>query len=430
MSSSIRDDAMKSPFVCTLVAFCLSSLWISQAIAQPDDTDEEAIGAFLWPERETGFWLTTEALLWRRNNSGGSGPIIGGPETFRFGDSNYHYEGGYRVGFGWLIDPNYEMEGVWTSMSGWGTEQTGILSRAISFDDGQASLFVDPTGDANFVDPSTFFRPLFDSATDPDTVNLGVDDETDEFEFMQPGSTYLLRQSSNLYDAQLNIKSRRTQGQRFGFGLGFRHVSLSEAALARIQGTFDAFDIDGDELGVDDGNDQLSDSALQRAGLSLISGGGGIFDPSLGGAGFTMQWNGTSSNQLNGIQALMDASIIEYGNISIDGLVRAGVYHNRVRGAVTETYADAVDSVYRRTFEDQSDKLSFGASLGLTTAIRISERIRLRTGYEAMFLTNTALGPSQQQGLVYDALGNASYSVQAADTLILHGLRAGLEMEW
>ena len=47
-----------------------------------------------------------------------------------------------------------------------------------------------------------------------------------------------------------------------------------------------------------------------------------------------------------------------------------------------------------------------------------------------MVLTNTALGPSQQQGLVYDGLGNATYSVQAADTLIMHGLRAGIEMEW
>ena len=66
----------------------------------------------------------------------------------------------------------------------------------------------------------------------------------------------------------------------------------------------------------------------------------------------------------------------------------------------------------------------------MPTILRISERIKLRSGYEAMFLTNTALGPSQQQGLVYDALGNPTYSVQASDTLILHGLRAGIEMEW
>ena len=121
---------------------------------------------------------------------------------------------------------------------------------------------------------------------------------------------------------------------------------------------------------------------------------------------------------------------MERGRYSLDGNLRLGLFHNRIRGTVTETYADSLDSVYRRSFEDESDKLSFGANLGLSSSIRISERIKLRSGYEAMFLTNTALGPSQQQGLVYDGLGNATYSVQAADTLIMQGLRAGIEMEW
>ena len=421
---------MKSPLIWTLVALCLSCSWACPAHAQSDEPDEEAIGAFLWPDRETGFWLTTEALLWRRNNSGGSGPVIGGPESLRFGGSEYHYEGGYRVGVGWLIDPNYELEGVWTSLSGWSTGQTGVLTRAISFDDGQASLWVDPTGDANFINQTTFFRPLYDAATNPDIAGGGANDETDEFEFIQPGSAYSLKQSSNLYDIQLNVKTRRTEGQRYGFGLGFRHVTLSEAALAQVSGTFDAFDIDGDEVVVDDGNDQLSDAVLLATGLQLINGSGGFYDPGLGGGVFTMLWNGTASNQLNGLQGTFDAAILERGRYSLDGNLRLGLFHNRIRGTVTETYADSLDSVYRRSFEDESDKLSFGANLGLSSSIRISERIKLRSGYEAMFLTNTALGPSQQQGLVYDGLGNATYSVQAADTLIMQGLRAGIEMEW
>ena len=422
---------MKSPLVWSLAVLSLLCGSVCPAQAQADLPDDDpAIGAFLWPDRETGFWLTTEALLWRRNNSGGSGPIIGGPESIRFGDANFNYEGGYRVGVGWLIDPNYELEGVWTSFSGWSTGQTGILTRAISFDGGQASLFVDPTGDANFVDPTTFFRPLYDAATNPDIANGGANDETDEFEFMQPGSTYTLKQTSNLYDVQLNIKMRRTEGQRYGFGLGFRHVTLAESALVGVRGTFDAFDIDGDEAGVDDGNDQLSDAVLQAAGLTLVSGSGGLYDPGLGGGVFTMLWNGSASNQLNGFQGTCDVSILQRGRYSLDGNVRAGLFHNRVQGAVTETYTDSLDSVYRRSFTNQSDKLSFGGNLGLSSSIRLSERIKFRSGYEVMFLTNTALGPSQQQGLVYDALGNASYSVQAADTLIMHGIRAGLELEW
>ena len=62
--------------------------------------------------------------------------------------------------------------------------------------------------------------------------------------------------------------------------------------------------------------------------------------------------------------------------------------------------------------------------------IRLAERVRIRTGYEVMFLTNVALGPSQQQGLTYDGLGNASYAVQGNDTVILNGFNAGLELDW
>ena len=167
----------------------------------------------------------------------------------------------------------------WTQFGGWSANSTGVLTRGISFDGGEASLLVDPTGNANFVNTTTFFRPLFDAATDSRGGPPNPNDETTEFEFMRPGSTYMLARSSNLSDGQVNFKTRRTQGHRFSFGLGYRHISLSEAALVGITGTFDAFDVDGDEAGVNGPNDQLSNEALTAHGLALLSGAGGINDP-------------------------------------------------------------------------------------------------------------------------------------------------------
>jgi hypothetical protein len=423
---------MKLPITLSLAVLCLLYAWIPSAMAQhvePDDPVEEAGDYFIWSERDTGYWVSADALLWKRNNSGGSGPIIGGPESLGFGSDAFHFEGGYRLGGGWLIDPNYEVEGFWTQFGGWSANSTGVLTRGISFDGGEGSLLVDPTGNANFVNTTTFFRPLFDAATD----SLGggvVNDETTEFEFMRPGSVYTLKQSSDLYDGQLNFKTRRTLGRRFSFGLGYRHISLSEAALVGITGTFDAFDVDGDEAGVNGPNDQLSDQALTAHGLTLSSGGGGINDPSLGGGAFTMLWNGGTSNQLNGLQGVLDGSIYESGRFALDGNLRAGLFLNRVHGTIIEQYSQTGGSVYGRSFRDEADRASFAANVGLIGSVRLAEQFYFRTGYEIMCVTNVGMAPTQQQGLVTDALGNASYSVQTGDTLFLHGIRAGFEYQW
>ncbi|MEK6261212.1 MAG: hypothetical protein AABP62_21640 [Planctomycetota bacterium] len=421
---------MKLPFALSLVALSLLCASVPSAKAQHVESTVPPDDYFIMSERESGFWLSADALLWKRNNPGGGSNIIGGPEALNFSDGKFQFEGGYRLGLGWLIDPNYEVEGVWTQYGRWSATNTGVLTRGISFDGGQASLIVDPTGNANFVNTSTFFRPLFDAATYIPSVLPNPNDETTEFEFMQPGLAYTLRRSSDMSDGQVNFKTRRTEGRRFSFGLGYRHISLSEAAVVGITGTFDAFDIDGDEAGVDGPNDQLSDEALSAQDLALLSGGGGFNDPTLGGGAFTMLWAGATDNQLNGLQGVLDGSIFERGRFALDGNLRAGLYLNRVRGTVVEQYSQAGGSVYGRSFADDTDRASFAANVGLSGSIRLAEQFYFRTGYEVMFVTNVGMAPTQQQGVVYDALGNASYSVQTGDTIVLHGLRAGFEYQW
>lgn len=422
---------MKSPIALSLVVLCLLLAWTPGANAQPVepviDPSAAAGDYFVLSERDSGYWVSAEALMWKRSNSGSSGPIIGGPESFRFGNDAFHYEGGYRLGAGWLIDSNYEVEGIWTQFNGWNSGNSGVLLHAISYDDGQADPLVDPMSDGNFVNTTTFFRPLYDAATDDLGGPPNPNDETIEFEFMQPGSTYTLQRSSKLSDGQVNFKTRRTQGRRFSLGLGYRHISLTEAAQVGITGTFDAFDVDGDEAGVNDSNDQLSGEALTAHGLA---GAGSFNDPSLAGGAFTMLWNGASSNQMNGLQGVLDGSIFERGRFALDGNVRAGVFLNRAHGSIVERYSQVGGAVYGRSFADEADRASFAGSIGLSGSVRLAERFHFRTGYEVMFVTNVGMAPSQQQGITYDALGNASYSVQTGDSIILQGLRVGFDYQW
>jgi len=422
---------MKLPCTLSLVLLCILIGPTAGVDAQADGESPRIViddGCGLWSERDTGFWVSAEALLWNRTQSTGGGTIIGGPESLEFGNQSYTYEGGYRLGLGWLIDPNYEVEGIWTQFHGWNAGSSGFLSHAISFDGGETSLSVDPSGAANFINRSTFFRSLYDSATD--ALSGGANDETAEFEFMQPGSVYTMHQTSALEDGQVNMKTRRALGQRFRWGLGYRDVLLSEGSQVGITGTFDAFDVDGDEATTNEPNDKLSGQALLAQGLTLLNGTGDFNDPSLGGGVFTMFWNGTTRNQMNGVQGVVEGTLLERGRFSLDGNLRTGILYNRVQGTVFERYADSVDSIYTRQFTDTDDRISFVSNLGLNAVIRLAERVRIRTGYEVMFLTNVALGPSQQQGLTYDGLGNASYAVQGNDTVILNGFNAGLELDW
>ncbi len=419
---------MKSPIIWSLVALHFVCLGMASSHAESDDEPDDVGEVLLFSDRETGFRFEADALIWNRTDSGSGGRVIGGPQGFSLDNADYSFQGGYRLTVGYLIDSNYEVEGMWTDFAGWSAGGSGVLTRAVSFDGGQNSLFVDPSGNANFINTGTFFRPLYDAATDP--VGGTVNDETTEFEFLRPGSSYTFRQFSDLSDAQVNFKSRRTMGRRVSLGLGYRNIRLNEGAQVGVTGTFDAFDVDGDEAGVNGPNDQLSDQALTNHGLTLISGGGGFNDPTSGGGVLSLLWNGSATNQLNGIQGVVDGTLLERGGFSLDANLRSGIFYNRISGSIVERYSDSAGSVYGRSFFDEKDTVAFAANIGLVAAYQITERLRIRGGYEAMFLTNVGLGASQQQGVVYDGLGRATYSVQSDGSVVLHGVLAGLEYNY
>jgi hypothetical protein len=415
---------MKSPVGWCLV---LGLLAMGPGLSSGQETDDgayELADTIFGGEPEEGFRFQADVLIWNRSNSGSSGAVIGGPESFSMSPLSNSYVGGYRLGGAWLIDPNYEVEGVWTWFSDWNANGGGILSRAVAFNGGEASPLVDPSGNANFINQGTFFRPVFDAAMDP-LANPTIQN----YAFLTGGSTYSLYSTSTLYDTQVNFKSRRNCERRFAFGAGYRNIRLSEGTGTQINGTFGTNDLPGGGTT----NNILTNDALTAHGLTLVSGAGDGWTNTPGNpTTLSFLSNGATTNQLNGAQATLDASLYEKGGFALEGVCRAGVFFNHISGSVRELYAGggADDSVYGRAFSDSRDVVSFVGNLGLNGVFQLNNNFRIRTGYEIMYLTNQALAGNQQSGIAYNSLGTATYNVQGGSTVFLHGLRAGVEFVW
>lgn len=424
---------MKSPFQWCLVVMGLLAACTSTALAQSDDEEEasedecspyQLSEPFSFAEPDAGFRFSADVLIWTRTTSATGTPVIGGPESFTLGGLSNGFVGGYRIGGAWLIDPNYEVEGVWTNFSDWTASNSGILSRAISFNNGQGNTLVDPSGNANFINTGTFFRPVFDAAMDP-LANPAILN----YAFLNGNSTYVLYSTSSLHDAQVNFKTRRSSDQRFAFGVGYRNVGFDESLTAVVAGTFGTNDIPAGGTT----NTILTDQALTKHGLTLLSGAAdGWTNTPATPMSLSMLWNGTANNQMNGIQGTIDATLLQRGSFALTGDVRSGIFYNRISGSVREVYtaSGSDDSVYGRSFTDDRDVASFAGNVGLNGVYSFNDFVRFRAGYEVMLLTNMAVAGNQQNGISYNSLGNATYSVQGGSNIFFHGARAGLEVVW
>jgi hypothetical protein len=416
---------MKTSRALCVVLTCFLAHWCGLSTAQ-SILPEIPPDVVPFTEPDVAFRVQTDALFWARNNAFSGPPVIGGPETFNFGNLSNNIAGGYRVGLGYLIDPCYELEGVWTQFGNWTGNGGGVLSHAVAFNGGTNSTLVDPTGNANFINTGTFFRPIFDAASNP-LANPAIQN----YAFLNPGGTYSMHDALGLYDVQVNFKTRRNAEQRIAYGFGFRNIHVGDGANAGLSGVFGTNDLPAGGTT----HNTLSNQALVDAGLTLLHGAGGFTNGVATGApptNLTFLWNGAVHNQMDGGQATIDANILQYGPFLLEGLVRSGLYYNQMTGTIQETYASSGGStgVYGRTFTDNRQAVSWVSNLGLSGVVQLATYCRFRIGYEAMFLTNTALAANQQMGIVYNSLGKASYSLRDGSTLILQGGRIGLEFIW
>ncbi|MCA8982923.1 MAG: hypothetical protein KDA76_04110 [Planctomycetaceae bacterium] len=368
-------------------------------------------------------YFQTDYLFWTRDSSLQSGPIIGGPDTFSFNDLSTGYEGGYRLKAALALE-TVEFEFTWAEIDGWGDTLSGQLTNGVGFDTGASFA------GANFINQTTFFQSIFNAAS----ITLPGADETLEDEGLGPVAAFAdlppsfqAEYRSSLSDMEVMAKFAPFQS-RIKLGMGWRHVTLDELARATLTGTFRAVD---NNPGANGG---LSHAALVNplgGNLTPISGAGDGFDDEtglLGGVGpdlLQLQHLATTDNTLNGVQFSLEALLIEGEWLLLDGFLKAGVYHNDAQGRLTETYSGIANdnSVYGRDLTATGSSVAFVGQVGLGTTYRVNDYLRLRAGWEVLFLSGVALAPDQ----VANPLAG-SYLLNNDGDLVANGGYVGLEL--
>lgn len=384
------------------------------------------------------FRFQADWVYYTRQNRAKSIPLFNGPESVNQRDTDFNYQSGYRLNLGFMNE-DYELEGSFLKLDGPSSSLNGTLTNAVVFDgaDGFAAASVAAQATigatANFLESTTLFSPINAAANHS---GVAPNDETNELEFLDPGATYQMRTSSSLQDFDINLKGRRQTGRLLRFGFGYRNIQFNEGGFAALRGSFNTVDTDGDETpGNNDPNDGLSNAALTAvpgAGLTLASGAGGFFENTLPTLPDQLLFTSVTSatNQLNGVQATLDATFLESEYFSIGGYAKAGVYHNRASGSVTETYQDLQNglSKYSRSFSDRRDRAAFAGNLGVTGTVFLRENLRLFGAYELMYLSGVALAPDQSGGIQTSIANVTSLNLQSNGQALFHGGRVGIEI--
>ena len=385
------------------------------------------------------FRFQADWVYFTRQNRSKSVPLFDGPESVNQRDAAFNHQSGYRLNLGFMNE-DYELEGSFLAIDGLTSSLNGTLTNAVVFDGaagfGTASAAAQATigASANFLESTTLFSPI--NAAANHASGVAANNETNELEFLDPGAIYQAHYTTSLQDFDVNLKGRRQSGRLLRFGFGYRNIQFNEGGSASLRGSFNTVDTDGDETpGNNDPNDGLGNAALTAvpgAGLTLASGAGGFAENTLPTLPDQLLFTSASNttNQLNGVQATLDATFLESEYFSIGGSAKAGVYHNRARGSINETY-QALDnglSSYTRSLNGSHDRVAFAGNLGINATVFLRENLRLFGGYELMYLSGVALAPDQSNGIHTDIANVTSLNLQSHGQALFHGGRVGFEI--
>ncbi len=381
------------------------------------------------------FRFQADWVSYTRQNNSRSLPIVTGEEPFSLGGATFDRTSGYRLSLSYLND-DYELEGSFFELDGLNGTQSGTLTNAVIFDGSaafttaiglQPGLAATTGATPNFLESTSLFSPINAAAN-----HFSADpliDETNELEFFDPGARYALQYTSSLQDFDINLKGRRQSGRLLRFGFGYRNIQFNENGLAALRGTFNTLDNDNDEtpVGDNDPNNGIGSPALTGAGLAATA--AGDFTENDPRTELLFRSSQRATNQLNGVQATLDGTLLESEYFSIGGYAKAGLFHNAARGSITETYQDLETggATYTRSFSDSNDRVAFAGNLGVTGTVFFSENVRLFGGYELMYLSGVALAPEQTRGITTDIADVTSLNLRSDSDVLFHGARLGLE---
>ncbi len=366
-------------------------------------------------------------MFLKRDTDAATQPFIVGPDAFNGSGVDFDYESGYRLMLGYG-GPDFEVEAQFTDLDDWGDSTFATLTQELVFDTNSANPFVVGGTPGNVLGGTTAI-----SAAAMDAFTATLDDETLEGEFLIPGAVATYGYQSKYNDLEVNITTSRRNWYRVG--LGYRRVNVDERSMFGVSGLFDALDVDdGQTVGgmANDPNDGLSDAALTEAGLTRLSGGADGFDNLASGGGpdvVSLALNATTSNQLDGLQGTFDGTVLDTQYFLIDLFGRLGLFRNETSARLVETVSGSNNdaSVYSRTLTDNQNDFAFATGAGVRLAVKLTDYVRLHTGYEFVYIDGLALAPDQT---FRAGPGGSIFSVDNNGSMLLHGGRAGIEVVW
>lgn len=133
-------------------------------------------------------------------------------------------------------------------------------------------------------------------------------------------------------------------------------------------------------------------------------------------------WNTNTRNDLFGFQIGSDAILWERGRLSIDGLLKAGVFSNQAEQTSTAIAGGPV-SLY-----DSTNHTAFLSEMSLQAKYQATKHLTLRIGYQLMWLEGLALAPAQiEQTNFLDNPDPPHTGIDSHGGVWYHGATAGFE---
>lgn len=134
-----------------------------------------------------------------------------------------------------------------------------------------------------------------------------------------------------------------------------------------------------------------------------------------------------TANDLYGAQIGLDLLLLNlYEVILFDGVAKAGVYGNADASATTTVGGDRIPPA---TYTSSVGQTGFFGEIGINGAVRLTDHIFWRTGYNFFWISGVATA-TEQFAAVDLAAFPPTGRVSAAGSVFLHGVNTGLEVLW
>ncbi len=138
-------------------------------------------------------------------------------------------------------------------------------------------------------------------------------------------------------------------------------------------------------------------------------------------------WNTSTTNNLYGFQIGVEGKLLELGRFSLNGLIKVGGYWNHASVSTEVSIAKVVYNAGAST-----DHPAFASEAVLQCKYQVTRGIKLKLGYEVLWLAGVALAPGQIQETYSTSSPTTvtALGVNSGSHVLFHGGTAGLEFSF